>query len=77
MPELRIFRKILKTAEKQTRGSDVTVRVDLGRTRNAVGNLAMVMAPLFLMSGSDSVEAAPAVQAAKPVEKPKAGGGER
>lgn len=86
MPELRLFRKILKTAEKQTRGSDVTVRVDLGRTRNAVGNLAMVMAPLFLMSGTDAAArpvrkaggAAPAVLEARPVvKKPKAGGGKR
>ena len=90
MPELRLFRKILKSAEKRTRGSDVVVRVDLGRTRNAIGNLAMVMAPLFLMSGSDSapraaaqveaVRVQPVKQAAKPkkAEKPKqAGGGNR
>jgi hypothetical protein len=83
MKELRLFRKILKSAEKETRGSDVIVRVDLGRTRNAVGNLAMVMAPLFLMSGVDSapavqrVQVAPAVQEAKPADKPKAGGGGR
>lgn len=49
MPQLRMFRKILKNAEKKTSGSDVTVRVDLGRSRHAIGNLAMVMAPLFLM----------------------------
>ena len=62
MPQLRLFHKILKSAEKQTQGSDVVVRVDLGRARDAIGNLAMVVAPL-MMFGSDAgaapVEVAP------------------
>jgi len=90
MQELRLFRKILKSAKKETRGSDVVVQVDLGRTRDAIGNLAMVMAPLFLMSGTEAAMEAPAVRvqavpAAKKApqqqaeaEKPKpAGGGNR
>ena len=89
MPQLRLFRKILKGAEKKTSGSDVVVRVDLGRTRDAVGNLAMVIAPLFLMSAREvAAEPLEVVEVAEevteeveepppppPPEQPAGGGG--
>jgi len=78
MPQLRLFHKLLEKAETKTSGSDVEVRVDLGRSRDAVGNLAMVIAPLFLFSAraaeAQAVQAVPVqvevVEEAEPVEEP-------
>ena len=72
MPQLRMFRKILKRAEKKTSGSDVTVRVDLGRSRHAVGNLSMVLAPLFLMGTEAQAMPVRVVQEAEVVKEAEA-----
>jgi len=41
------MRAVLKKAEKKVDGTDVMLHVDLGRVRNAVGQLATLAVPLF------------------------------
>lgn len=51
-PKLRLIRPMLKKIKREVDGSDAIWRVDLGRSRNVVGNLAGMSLPwLFLARG--------------------------
>ena len=42
------LRKVMKGAQFETHGTDLVVRMDLGRVRNAVGQLAALLMPLMM-----------------------------
>jgi len=69
-PRLAALEQIWSKLEFSINGRDVKARLPLGRTREAGGNLAMLMAPLWLFS-TPSVEAAPLVLVGElPLEPP-------
>jgi hypothetical protein len=88
--ELRLLRSVLRTAEKHHEGCDLRVRFAFGRSRTAVGNFAVLLAP-WIMAGRDAEQAvhaaaaerAAAIEAAKraarkdPAPEKPGGGGKR
>jgi hypothetical protein len=69
--ELRILYPVLKAAEKQRDGCDLRVRFDLGRSRTAIGNLALLFVPL-LTARSDAAAMAAQAAHAEALEAAKA-----
>jgi hypothetical protein len=80
-PRLGALKRFWSKIELKTDGRDVTLRLPLGRPRDAGGNLAMLIAPLTFFGMT--AEAAPAaVEVAAPAPKPatepgRGRGGER
>lgn len=48
------LRKVLRAAEFATDGTDLVMRMDLGRVRNAVGQLAALLMPLMMPTAADA-----------------------
>ena len=56
-PRLRMIKPLLKQLVKKTDGTDLVLRLDLGRVRNAVGHLATLALPLFVGGEAQAKEA--------------------
>lgn len=68
MPAMRGAKKALASAALRIDGTDAIASIDLGRSRDAVGMLATLIAPMFV--GLVSREQLQAVQQAQVVEEP-------
>ncbi|HEX6813742.1 MAG TPA: hypothetical protein VF384_19130 [Planctomycetota bacterium] len=69
-PAMRAARPLLQRAEKKIDRTDLVIRADLGRTREAVGHMATLIMPL-LAPRSVRAEVAAEVVPAAPVPEPK------
>ncbi|MFT6083037.1 MAG: hypothetical protein ACJA0V_004805 [Planctomycetota bacterium] len=89
-PQMRLLRPLLKKVVKEVDGTDLVLRLDLGRVRNAVGHLATLALPMFMGGEARSKEAHAREKAAKdsppkekkqpktkPAKQVEAGGGKR
>jgi hypothetical protein len=72
-PSMRAVRPLLQRAEKKVDHTDVVLRADLGRTREAVGHIATLLAPLLSPRAGAAEETTEVlVPAPAPPEKKKA-----
>lgn len=71
-PEYRLMKPLLKKVEKKIDGTDLVLRMDLGRVRNAVGHLAVLCIPLFMGVGADAEAIAAPPRAVPAPVQPKA-----
>lgn len=84
-PRMRMVKPLLQKVGQRTEGADLLLRLDLGRARNAVGQLATLAVPLFARAGgAEVVETEVVVEPPpppppepepKPKPQPKPGGG--
>ncbi|MCA8978200.1 MAG: hypothetical protein KDC98_25960 [Planctomycetes bacterium] len=74
-PELRLIRPLLEKIERSRDRTDLTLKIDLGRPRAAVGTLMTVMVPLMMVGTTvqrqQVVEIAPAAEAKPEPADPK------
>jgi hypothetical protein len=74
MPQMRAVKPVLRRVEKKRDRSDLVYSLDLGRTRDAIGQLAVLALPMFMpysVETTEAVRAASVDPAPAPVPAPK------
>ena len=59
MPAMRAGKAMLAKTQVSTDGTDLVLTLDLGRSRDAAGTLAMLVAPVFARGGEATAEEPP------------------